>query len=98
MLHHKEASELNIVIKNGDEIISNHDGILNNHEILTKDFELYILNLIKMYPVNRKIELVIEVKEHNSYSNINKLQQIIKRHFSYKYKEAKFFSKVQFKE
>lgn len=96
----KEAdfSNISINVKNAKDMFEQFGYRSNNGCTLKNEFERFIFNSIRNYPLNKKLRLLIQVQNSKNEANTGELEEIIHTHFYYRAKEADLFLKQQFKQ
>jgi hypothetical protein len=94
----KDIIELNIDIKNIDDLLKNHGSIASKEESLSKDIEEYLFKAVKCYPKSQKIKLLIIIKESQRQWNNEEISRIVHSNFYYRVKETKIYLKEQFRQ
>ncbi|MCM8710669.1 hypothetical protein M2651_06465 [Clostridium sp. SYSU_GA19001] len=93
----KDTIEINIDIKNIEDILKNNESATSIEECLNKEIEEYLFKSIKCYPLSQKIKLLI-IKENQKPCNKKLVTEIIHSHFCYKQKETEIYLKQQFRQ
>lgn len=90
--------EINIDIKNIDDLLKNNGSVASIEESLSKTIEEYLFKAIKCYPVSQKVKLLIIIKERKRQRDDEAITEIVHSHFCYKVKETEIYLKEQFRQ
>lgn len=93
----EDMIELNIAVKNTEEIYQQFGYSSISETTISKDFEEYILNSIKNYPLEEKLKLIIHIQKKDR-RELDNLDDYIHKHFSNKLSDIELNLKQQFKE
>jgi hypothetical protein len=90
--------EINIDIKSIDDLLKNDGCVASIEESLSKSIEEYLFKVIKCYPLNQKIKLLIVIKESHTTFDEKSISKIVHSHFCYKVRETEIYLKEQFRQ
>ena len=94
-MEYRDIIELNIDIKNINDLMKNDTNIASIQESLSKAIEEYLFKMVKCYPINQKIKLLIIIREGQRQRDDKEIERIIHSHFRYKVKETQIYLKEQ---
>jgi len=94
----KDIIELNIIIKNIDDLLKNDGSIASIEEGLSKPIEDYLFKAVKCYPISQKLKLLIIIKESHTQRDEDEIYKVIHSHFYYKVKVTQIYLKEQFRQ
>ncbi|ERI93965.1 hypothetical protein HMPREF1982_01273 [Clostridiales bacterium oral taxon 876 str. F0540] len=92
-----DMTELNIAVKNTEEIYQQFGYSSINENTISKDFEEYILGCVKNYPLEEKVKIVIHIRKKDE-KELDSLDDHIHKHFCNKLADIELSLKQQFKE
>ena len=98
MLQDNDIIELNIDIKNIDDLLKSNGSIASIEESLSKSIEEYLFKAVKGYPTSQKIKLLIIIKDSQRQWNDEEIASLVHSHFCYKVKETRIYLKEQFRQ
>jgi|GEM_PF-1214880 len=90
--------EINIDIKNIDDMLKNNESVASIEESLSKPIEEYLFKAVKCYSINQEVRLLIIIKENLRQRSGKEIAQIVHSHFCYKVKETEIYLKEQFRQ
>jgi hypothetical protein len=94
----QEYEEIDVVIRNVEDIYKHYDYISLNGKTLNYELEEYIFKALKSYPLSQKIKLIVRIPEDSEEYESITLKKNIQEHFAVKVQEVDIFLKQQLKQ
>lgn len=96
IFNNNKYSAINVYVKGAESFFKQQTFFGFKERSLTTELEQYILNSMKVFPVKRRIKLVIHTQDKLAIDN-KLVERTIHAHFTSKYIEAKSIYKQQLK-
>lgn len=88
--------DINIFIRNSNDIFRPHTYYVFEKEILNKEIEEYILRMVKNHPIKKNVKLIIHIYDKTLQDEVF-LRESIHNHFIAKANETEAYLKQQFR-